>query len=199
MKKLVIAFILSIALSGNAQDLSNWQVGLNINPFIYNRINTNYKPEKAKQNFPNGFGYGLTIEKNWNDHWGVKTGFEFSNQNQKYDNYWLTGNVYKSTVNADFNYYKLPITIQYFYPIKENLYLTFNQGIQISRLNDYKTVIDDELETLTITQDIYHFYYKQINTENLDKTDRNLIYKKQTYGIIGSIGLKGLEIIHSIP
>ena len=191
MKKLVIALIFGIALSGNAQDLNNWQVGLNLNPFIYSRINSDYKPEKAKQNFPNGFGYGLTIEKNWNEHWGIKTGFEYSKQNQKYDNYWFTGNVYKSTVSADFKYYKFPITVQYFYPIRENLYLTFNQGIQIAQLNDYKTVIDDELQILTITPDIYHFYYKQSNTENLDKTDRNLIYKKQTYGIIGSIGLKG--------
>lgn len=190
MKKLVIAFIFGIALSGNAQDLNNWQVGFNVNPFIYSRINSDYKPEKAKQNFPNGFGYGLTIEKNWNEHWGFKTGFEFSNQNQKYDNYAYTGNVYKTTVNADFKYYKIPVTIQYYYPIKENLYVTFNQGFQISLLNDYKTIIEDEIDYTTITPNYYNFYDPTTNT-NFPRNDYGWIYKKQTYGIIGSIGLKG--------
>ena len=183
-------FILGISFTGNAQDITDWQVGFNLNPFIFSRINSDYKPQKAKQDFPNGFGFGLTIEKNWNDNWGFKTGFEYSNQNQKYDNYWYTGNVITSTVNADFKYYKIPLTVQYSRELKEKLYLIFNQGIQMSILNDYKTIIEDELEFKTIKPNFSNFYDK-INNKNWTQNDYGWIYKKQTFGLIGSIGLKG--------
>lgn len=79
MKKLVIAFILSVSFAGNAQDLKKWQVGINLKPFIFSRINSSSIYEKDKQSLPNGFGYGITIEKNW----GFKTGFESTKQNEK--------------------------------------------------------------------------------------------------------------------
>jgi hypothetical protein len=191
MKKTIIALIMLVSFVGNAQDLEKWQVGFNLNPFIFNRINSDYEPQKAKQDILNGFGIGVTIEKNWNEHWGIKTGFEYSWQNEKYDNYWFTGNVYKTTVDADFNYYKIPITVQYYHPITEKLFLTFNQGFQVSLLSDYKTIIEDELEYLTITPDQYDFISKRSPKDSNTHYNYGWFYKKQTFGLIGSIGLKG--------
>jgi len=190
LKKIILIFILGTSLTGNAQDLSDWQVGINLNPFIFSRINPDYKPQKARQDFPNGFGFGLTIEKNWNEKWGVKTGFEYSKQNQKYDRFlYESGSGYLNTINADFNYYKVPITVQYFYPLKENLYLTFNQGFQVTFLNTYKTIIDNELRTEIFEGSIIYGYNKSNNVAF--SNNYYWIYKKQTYGITGSIGLKG--------
>lgn len=47
MKKFLVAFILGISFSGNAQDITDWQVGFNLNPFIFSRINSDYEPQKA--------------------------------------------------------------------------------------------------------------------------------------------------------
>jgi hypothetical protein len=57
MKKLAFAFIMSFTLTTTAQDLKNWQVGFNINPFIFDRINPEKFFIKSKQDFPNGFGW----------------------------------------------------------------------------------------------------------------------------------------------
>ena len=189
-KEFIIILLLGISFTVNAQSIADWQIGLNINPFIFNRINSNYKPEKASQDFPNGFGFGLTIEKNWNEHWGIKTGLEYTNQNLKYDNYWFTGNVYSSIMKSEFKYYKLPITVQYYYQIKENLFFIFNQGIQFSFLDDYKTTIDDELQTIIITPKNFNNYDKNSNTNHIFPNNFTL-YKNNTFGLIGSVGLKG--------
>jgi hypothetical protein len=186
-KKLVIALLLGISYMGNAQELNNWQVGLNLNPFIFSRINSDYPFEKSKQDFPNGFELGLTIEKNWNEHWGFKTGIEYSKQNQKYVGKHIPD--IGANIVSDFNYYKIPFSVQYSIPIKENLYLTFNQGFQFSLLNDYKTVFDDDLQTITIHNSSYIFDSKTDNGYGVSNTD--WYYKKNTLGLIGSIGLKG--------
>ncbi len=117
--------ILSISFAGNTQDITDWQVGINLNPFFFTRINSNFPYNKDKQDLPNGFGYGLTIEKNWNDSWGVKTGFEYSKQNEKYF-FDVVGD--NTSIKSSFEYYKTPITVQYYYRLKEKLFLTFNQS-----------------------------------------------------------------------
>lgn len=190
LRQLILICIVSIPLLGRAQDLTDWQLGISLSPFIFNRINSDYQPEKAKQDFPNGMGFGLTIEKNWNEHWGIKTGVEYTTQNKKYDNFIYEGGTeYLNTVNADFTYYKVPITIQYLCPIKGNLYLTFSQGGQVSFLDNYKTVIDSELRTQTYNGNTIYGYNKTSGATY--NTNYGWIYEKQTYGFIGSIGLKG--------
>lgn len=171
MKKLAVAFILSIALTGNAQDLKNWQVGININPFIFSRIHLNGYPKKDTQNFPNGFGYGFTIEKNWNEHWGIKTGFESCKQNQKYKFYYQPGIVYPSYINSGFSYYKIPLTIVYSYPLNDKIFLTFNQGFQYSKLNRYN-ITEKWNGGLAVMRE---------NGGDL---------KKDLLGLVGSIGIK---------
>ncbi|GEM54208.1 hypothetical protein B0A58_09800 [Flavobacterium branchiophilum NBRC 15030 = ATCC 35035] len=196
MKKLYIVLILSIAFIGNAQELQDWQVGITANTFVFSRINPDYNPQKAKQNLINGHGFGISIEKNWNPSWGIKTGLIYNNQNQKYDNFFHNGNVYTSTVNMDFSYYKLPVTIQYTHQIKENLYLIINQGVQMSLLNDYKTIIDSELGIETLTPNFINGIAKQsfiTPVEYYYKIENyGWIYKNRTYGIVGSVGIKGI-------
>jgi len=189
MKKIIIVFILSVSFAGNAQDLKNWQVGVNLNPFLFTRINSSFLYEKDKQDFPNGFGFGITIEKNWNEHWGFKTGFESTKQNEKY--FVKDNSDFNTTIKANFEYYKAPITIQYSYSLKENLFLTFNQGFQFSFLKYIKLVKNGRNLIQTYTSD----YYENIDSENSNLNQ--LVYGKQTgykenlFGIIGSMGLKG--------
>lgn len=108
--------ILSISFAGNTQDITDWQVGINLNPFFFTRINSNFPYNKDKQDLPNGFGFGLTIEK---------TGFEYSKQNEKYF-FDVVGD--NTSIKSGFKYYKTPITVQYYYRLKEKLFLTFNQS-----------------------------------------------------------------------
>jgi hypothetical protein len=189
-KKLVIALLLGISYIGNAQKLNNWQVGINLNPFVFSRINSENKPAKDKQDFPNGFGFGLTVEKNWNEHWGIKSGIEYSSQNQKYKDYY-SGNFYEGTQNSDFKYFKIPLTLQFSLPLNEKTFLTFNQGFQVSILNDYKTTIEDPLNYGVIENGQYETtglgIFSGMNSKAKDE-----YYKKTTFGIIGSIGYKFL-------
>jgi hypothetical protein len=189
MKKLVIAFFLCFFSITNAQNLNDWQVGVNLSPFIFSRINPKFHFQKDRQNFPNGLGYGLTIEKNWNEHWGFKTGFETTKQNEKY--FFNTGNTTK--IKSSFEYYKVPLTIQYYYSLNEKLFLTFNQGIQLSNLKYFKTVIKDDYQMITLSSNYVEsifFEHPEQNNQNYGYYQDNL-HNKNLFGIIGSIGLKG--------
>ena len=190
MKKIITAFFLCLLSISNDQEVNDWQVGFNVNPFMFTRLNSNFSYERGKQNFPNGLGFGLTIEKNWNEHWGIKTGFETTKQNEKYFFDWLNSN---TTTNSNFEYYKIPFTVQFYYPIKEKLYLIFNQGIQYSNLKYFKTVIKDDYQMITYSsnygESIFFEHPEQNNQSNGDFQDN--FQKKDLFGIIGSIGFKG--------
>ncbi|WP_185966003.1 outer membrane beta-barrel protein [Flavobacterium sp. ZT3R18] len=188
MKKFLVAFILGISFIGNAQDITDWQVGFNLNPFFFTRINPGSSFSKDRQDLPNGFGYGITIEKNWNDQWGVKTGFEYSKQNEKYFFDAIGDN---TSIKTNFEYYKMPITIQYYYPLNDKLFLTFNQGIQFSFLKYYKTVDENEYQIRTQTSDYYEYISFEHPESNQYSKEEGIMHKKTLFGIIGSIGLKG--------
>ncbi len=190
MKKLVTAFFLCFLSISNAQDLNDWQVGFNVNPFIFTRLNPNFSYERGKQDFPNGFGFGLTIEKNWNEHWGIKTGFESTKQNEKYFFNWLNPN---TIITSTFEYYKIPITIQYFYPLSEKLFLTFNQGIQYSNLQYFKTIIKDDVQMITFSSNYGESIFFEHPEENnyVSGNFQDNAHIRDLFGIIGSIGLKG--------
>lgn len=188
LKKALIIILLSVPLLGNAQSIEDWQVGINVNPFYFDRLSSYYEPTDTNQNIPNGIGFGLTIEKNWNNHWGIKTGIEFSYQNKKYDDYQPLNLPYSTTLNMNFEYYNFPITIQYSKLITENLYLTFNQGIQFSILNDYKTVADNVFWTGVYTPN--HFVGTRKDTM-VSSSAEDSSFRKNQFGILGSIGVKG--------
>jgi hypothetical protein len=192
MKKNIILFFLFAPLIIFSQDLTNWQIGLNGTPFLFSRINSPSKKDRDKQqDFPNGFSYGLTIEKNWNENWGFKTGFEISNQNEKYDFSQYSAD--NDRMKMNFKYHKIPISVQYFYPIKEKLYVVFSQGVQYSILKYYETQQTSVNGIRTYTTD----YFQIIDFNNPEFN--NIIYgenvlkfhKKDLFGLIGSVGLKG--------
>jgi hypothetical protein len=189
MKKIIFPIVLFLFFNGYSQISNNWQVGFNLNPFMFTRINSSFLYEKDKQDFPNGFGYGLTIEKNWNDQWGFKTGFENTKQNEKY---FFGGNgTSKTSIKSNFEYYKVPITVQYYYPLNEKLFLTFNQGVQFSFLKYYKTIAEDEYQIRTQTSDYVEYISFQHPESNQYYSGEGKMHKKNLFGIIGSIGLKG--------
>lgn len=190
MKKTITTFFLCFLSISNAQDINNWQVGINLNPFVFFRINPSFSNEIGKQDFPNGLGFGLTVEKNWNEHWGIKTGFESTKQNEKYFFDYLNIN---TITKSNFEYYKVPLTVQYYYPLKEKLYLTFNQGIQFSILKYFKTVIKDDYQSITSSSNYgesVFFQYPEQNRQSYGDFQDNF-HNKNLFGIIGSIGLKG--------
>ena len=173
MKRKIFILILSIALTGNAQDLSQWQVGFNVNPFLFNRIEKSNILQKSKQDFPNGFGFGLTIEKNWNEKFGIKTGIEYCTQNQKYEFFYNDSRTITTKIDATVSYYKIPITVQYSLPLNNKLFLTFNQGIQYSSLHKFEV-----------------FEYERIEINKATRSDE--VFNKNLFGIIGSVGIKGI-------
>lgn len=172
MRKIILVLIFGIALTGNAQDLSQWQIGLNVNPFFFSRIQKSEILKKDRQDFPNGFGFGLTLEKNWNEHFGIKTGLEFCTQNQTYA---FTYSIFEQTqtvIDATVSYYKFPITLQYHMPINKKLCLTFNQGFQASFLNESEV------------------YENLINDVQGPKGYN--VHKNTQLGILGSVGIKNI-------
>ena len=191
MKKTIIFFALLFSASSFSQDVTNWQVGLNLNPFIFSRINSSFVYDKDKQNFPNGFGYGITIEKNWNDNWGFKTGFENTKQEEKY--FFNEVSADNTKITSTFKYYKIPITIQYSYPISDKLFLTFNQGIQFSFLKYYKTVDESNYQIIISSSDYasYTSYQYPENNYEIHRDFSDFFHKKNLFGIIGSVGIKG--------
>jgi hypothetical protein len=191
MKLKTSIFILFITLTSNAQDIINWQIGFNLNPFFFTRISTQTYFIKDKQDVPNGFGYGLTLEKNWNTHWGIKTGFESTKQNEKYYANEISADDTRTTLTLE--YYKIPLTIQYYYPIQEKLFLTFNQGIQLSSLKYYKTVLAGNFQKQTYSSNYNEFIsYQFPESTSLTYGDfEEYLHKKYLFGILGSIGLKG--------
>lgn len=197
MKIITILLLLICFLNGHSQDLKNWQIGFNLNPFIFSRINPNFSYEKDKQNLPNGFGYGLTIEKNWNEKWGLKTGFENTKQNEKYFVDEMSAD--NTKIKSSFQYYKFPITVQYYYPLKEKLYLTLNQGIQFSILKYFKTVQTGNYQIHTYTSNYGEsIFYEHPEDNQLIYGDfEEVMHKKHLFGIIGSFGLKGF-LTHNI-
>lgn len=54
-----------------------------------------------------------------------KTGFEYSKQNEKYF-FNVVGD--NTSIKSGFEYYKTLIRVQYYYRLKEKLFLTFNQS-----------------------------------------------------------------------
>ena len=188
IKQLILISIVSIPLLGSAQDLTNWQVGVNVTPFIFTRFSPDFWPEKQGNNYPNGLGLGITIEKNWNENWGFKTGLEYTKQTEKY---FADDNSADNThIKSSFEYYKTPITIQYSYPIKEKLFLTFNQGIQFSFLKYYKMVEEGTYQKKTSTSDYEELIYYPNPANNHYYSGEGMLYSKTLVGLVGSIGLK---------
>ena len=157
MKKSLTILALCLYSIMNAQDLTDWQVGINLNPFIFSRIANNVISDKNNNNLPNGFGFGLTLEKNWNDNWGIKTGLEFSTQTQKYSFDCPCDNDFESKVK--YTYYKTPIAIQYQFPVSSESYLNFNQGLQVSFLNDYQYIREDNYQKFVTTNEYYQSFF----------------------------------------
>lgn len=189
MKKLIIAFILSVFFTGNAQDLKNWQVGVNLNPFVFTQFSPDFYPEKKGNNYPNGFGYGVTIEKNWNENWGFKTGFESTKQKERY--FVNNTGADNTHIEQNFEYYKVPITVQYSYTLNEKLFLTFNQGFQFSFLKYVKIVESGNYQRLTFTSDYNEYIFFEHPESNHIEYHKQKDTQENLFGIIGSIGLKG--------
>lgn len=189
--KFFTIFFLLCAYSASAQELTNWQVGINANPFLFYKLNTVSYFDREKQDFPNGFGFGITIEKNWNERWGFKTGFESTSQNEKY---FVKDNSEDNTrFSTCFKYYKIPLTVQYYIPIKHNLYFTLNQGVQVSILKSFKSVILTNSQRITYSSDYGEIiFFDTPEDNNITYGDFNeTFYENTLLGAIGSIGLKG--------
>lgn len=187
MRILIITIVILLSIQVKAQEIDDWQVGINFSPFFFTRINSKLPFDSDKQDLPNGIGFGLTIEKKWSAKWGIKTSFEFSKQNEKY---FVPGHGEK--LKSTFEYYKLPITMQYHYPLSNKLFLTVNQGIQFSYLKYYKTVISSDYEIRTYSSnyaDMIFFLNPENNVVNPNFNGIN--HKDFLYGIIGSVGIKG--------
>lgn len=186
LNKIICGLLLMFPFLGTAQSLENWQVGVKAATFYFGRANSTALYEKGTQNFPNGYSFGLTLEKNWNPKWGFKTGLEYSNQNFKYiTEAW--GPPYPMV--TEFEYFKTPLALQISIPVNDQkgLFLTFEQGFQVSFLTDYLVVIEGS-SSRTIYSPGKHVSYR--NGELMENRDVHWYFNKITFGLIGSAGFK---------
>lgn len=187
MKKIFIALLLIPALLVNAQKSSDLEVGFNLYVFEFLRKNNDTLYKEDKQNIPNGYSIGVTLEKNWNEKWGIKIGLDYSNQNEVH--YMRSIEAYG--VHTKFNYCKVPLSVQFFHKLNPKMYLSVNQGMQVSLLRYFKTVITNYHVITTITPT----YTEQLNMQlqwYFAYEDNSILYKKMLFGIVGSAGIKGI-------
>ena len=191
MKKIFIALLLLPTLLANAQKSSDFEVGFNLYVFEFLRKDNGALYKGGKQNIPNGYSIGLTLEKNWNEKWGIKAGFDYSTQNEIH----YLQQIGSEKIQTKYNYYKLPLSIQFFHKLNPKMYLAINQGMQISLLGYFETVstsnISDVITTITPT-----YAESKSNTHPewnyFSYEDRSSSHRKMLLGIVGSAGIKGI-------
>jgi hypothetical protein len=190
LKKNIFLILLTTNTYVNAQDVKNWQIGLNLNPFLFSKLGNENVLSKDNQKYPNGVGFGLTIEKNWNDNWGIKSGFDYTTQKINYKISDSSEN--EPRVTTEYEYFKAPLSIQYYHLLNEKFYLIFSQGFQISFLNYFRTVYEDKLQRIVYSSNFGETIVFN-NPENSSQSngDCNAIFHNpQLFGILGSIGVK---------
>ncbi len=190
MKKILVLLIFNCIINLNcySQYTNDWQLGLNLSPFYFTRFNPDYFPKKQDNKIPNGFGYGLTVEKNWNENWGVKTGIEITNQKEKY--FVDEDSADNKKIIASFEYYQIPLTIQYYYEINEKTFITLNQGLQFSKLKYVKNELIGDFEKQTLTPDYFESIFFRNPALNYIIYEKQKAYNENLFGITGSIGIK---------
>lgn len=189
MKQCSVVLIFLFSFKVMAQDIERWQVGINLNPFIFTQLSPDFYPEKKGNKYPNGFGYGLTIEKNWNEHWGIKTGFESIKHKEKY----YVDDTSADEVHLEHNleYYRLPIMLQYSISLSEKLFLTFNQGFQFSFFKDMKLIEEGNQQRIVFTSDYYEYVFFDHPEQNYSGHGKQKLFKETLFGLVGSVGIKG--------
>lgn len=188
MKTLLICFTLLISIYFNAQSLDDWQIGVNANPFIFQRFRPSELPVRLKQDFPNGFATGITIEKSLSEKWSIESGVNLSWQNDRYTAPYGGTDVFPMLVIYHFQYYKIPLKVNYYIPLKNNFYFNINQGFQLSLLSKYIINYEDNQQIGVYENDLYIFESKINGIHN--EFNINWMFKKNTLGLTGGFGLK---------
>lgn len=171
-----------------AQKPSGFKVGINLYTYEFIKINeTDVGYERVEQDIPNGISFGVSIAKEWNNKWGIKTGFDYSYQNEK--TYGFPGA--ERIMNYDFFYYKIPLSIEYFHRLNPKLYFSFSQGLQFSWLRYFKGVHTNYDVITTITPS-GHDYYSAIHPEWVVYVPRDNwnLHRRGLFGVVGSVGIK---------
>ena len=172
-----------------AQKPSGFKVGINVYPHQFFKINTTKVCYvRDQQNIPNGISFGVSIAKEWNTKWGVKTGLDYSHQNEKtyvYETYVLS-------MDYNFTYYKIPLSVEYSYRLRPKTYLSLMQGGQFSWLKYFKGVHTnyDLITTVTPSGDDV---YSAVNPDYIGyyPADNWQLHGRALFGIVGSMGIKG--------
>ncbi len=152
MKKTVLFLVLSLTINSfYAQgDNQEWQFGTNFMPFLFWKKNSFLDNHPHIQIQPtnkiNGISGGLFVEKYFNENLGVKVALNYSKQ--RYDvksmiiskdnngNWWLEDptNYFRIVSENNFNYFIVPITLQYAIPLNKDktFFSIIGAGPQIS-------------------------------------------------------------------
>jgi len=189
MKNIFFALFIFPAFMVNAQKLSGFRVGINLYTYEFIKIiRTDVQYNKDNQNIPNGVSAGLTIGKEWNNKWGIKTGFEYSYQNEKT---YILSREHRS-MNYKFIYYKIPLSVELYHHLIHKIYFSLNQGIQISYLK-YFEGIHTNYDLITTINPSGHDYYSNVHPEWIYYSPRDnwKLFWRTQFGIIGNVGMKG--------
>lgn len=167
MRTLLIYTIIffSFNLAKAQGDNQEWQFGANFMPFLYWKKNSfldNHPHIKIQPtNKINGVYGGVFIEKYFNENLGIKVAVNYSKQ--RYDvrsmiiskdnegNWDLNNptNYYNLKTENNFNYFLIPMTLQYAFPLNKNktFFTVVGAGPQVSifsKFNVHKYLVDRE-------------------------------------------------------
>ena len=205
--KLFFLFFLCLTVS-QAQDFTNWTIGVHFAPgfyWKYNKLEFNHPGIIAvKPQFPNTINLGVDVYRNFNDKWQFKTGIEYSKNNQKFISSDAanidqnTGEYYNYTFNqkvyANIYYVSMPFQVKYsIYNNKIKGWSVFTeQGFRISYLIDYYQKLTSYKVYFGVTNEINYThtsYYCGNNTNDGGFFKTNCEYAKFNLGITGSFGI----------
>ena len=177
--KLFFLFFLCLTVS-QAQDFTNWTIGVHFAPgfyWKYNKLEFNHPGIIAvKPQFPNTINLGVDVYRNFNDKWQFKTGIEYSKNNQKFissSGGFIDGSTgeyrdYYYNENADINIYYVSMPFQLRYILFNNKIKGWSifteQGLRLSYLIDYyQELIGYKLEHGVITDAINYTVIQYFN------------------------------------
>ncbi len=210
-KGFILIFTLCLATFSQAQDLSNWTIGVQYAPgfyWKYNKLEFNHPGIIAvKPKFSNTHNIGVSVYRNFNEKWQFKTGIEYSKNNQRFISSDAvnidqnTGEYYNYTFNqkVDVNIYYVSMPFQMRYSIFINHLKGWSifteQGFRVSYLIDYfqKLISYKPYNQNELNHWITTFYCGNGETNN-PADERNFFktnceYAKFNIGITGSFGI----------